>query len=292
PPTHPPRYETKTLRPTPSFPGVSYETNYTFEEAHVAVPERIARMAKANGASGFVHLSSVAASPNSRSRWAASKWQGEQAVRRAFGERAVVIRSSQMFGPEDKLLNWFANAARSMPVVPLVNGGEARTRPVYMGDVADAVFRVISKYDKYAGERIDVQGEKDYTYEELASFVYDITEQVPTLQGVPEEILIPLAAAWGKLPNPMINEELVKLWADDYLSDDLACPTEAPEGATPEELKAMAGGVLTLENLGIKPTPIETIAFSYLHRFKAGGHFIHVDGYHKTASTFHQGTDL
>jgi len=285
-------YETKTLKPSSSFPYFTYETNYTYDEAHVAVPQMIAECAAIAGCKGFIHVSSVVADAKSPSHWARTKWQGEQAVKKAFGESTVVVRASQMFGPEDKLLNWFAVAARALPFVPLFNQGEARTRPVYMGDVADAIFKIVGKYDKYAGESFEIQGEKDYTYEELASFVYDITEQRPTLLSIPEE-LNPIvkkgAAMWGMLPNPMINEDKVDLWSMDYMSNNTSVPagdvSAIAETASGKELDAMANGVLTLENLDIQPTAIDTIAFSYLHQFRTGGHFIHVDGYHKEADT-------
>jgi len=35
-----------------------------------------------------------------------------------------------------------------------------------------------------------------------------------------------------------------------------------------------------MENLGVKATPIEKVAFKYLHRFRRGGHFILAGGYH------------
>jgi hypothetical protein len=37
---------------------------------------------------------------------------------------------------------------------------------------------------------------------------------------------------------------------------------------------------LTLDYFDIKPTRIEDVAFSYLHRYREGGHFARVRGYH------------
>ena len=55
-----------------------------------------------------------------------------------------------MFGPEDRLLNWFAVQAGALPFIPMIDsgsgvGGDALTKPVYMGDVSDAIFRIIMK---------------------------------------------------------------------------------------------------------------------------------------------------
>lgn len=35
-----------------------------------------------------------------------------------------------------------------------------------------------------------------------------------------------------------------------------------------------------MKDLGIDATPIEKIAFNYLHRFREGGHFVLTKGYH------------
>lgn len=92
-------YETKTLKQTSSFPFVSYETNYSFEEAHVDVPRLIAQCAADLDVKSFIHVSSVAAHDEAESDWAKSKWKGEQAVKEAF-PFPVIVRSSQLFGPE------------------------------------------------------------------------------------------------------------------------------------------------------------------------------------------------
>lgn len=38
--------------------------------------------------------------------------------------------------------------------------------------------------------------------------------------------------------------------------------------------------MLTFEDLDIEPTSMERVAFDYLHRFRLGGHFKIVKGYH------------
>ncbi len=38
--------------------------------------------------------------------------------------------------------------------------------------------------------------------------------------------------------------------------------------------------MMTFADMGIAPTPMEKIAFKYLHRYRLGGHFVHVSGYH------------
>ncbi|GMI00507.1 hypothetical protein TrST_g8099 [Triparma strigata] len=267
-------YETKVLNNAKSFPYLSYDVNYSFTEAHVTVPKMIAECCTELGTKGLIHVSSVAADTSSPSAWARSKAEGEKAVKEAYNN-PVILRSSQMFGPEDKLLNWYAIAATALPFVPMIDSGsgsagDGLTKPVYMGDVSDALFKIIMKYDKFEGCTFEVEGGEDFTHRELCEFTYDVTGQRPRVVDVPKEVMEVVGRGMGMLPNPMITEDMVELWSRDYVAS--------------LEVDEEGGDVLGLKNLDIEPTKIEKVAFSYLHRFRAGGHFIMSEGYHLGAA--------
>jgi NADH dehydrogenase (ubiquinone) 1 alpha subcomplex subunit 9 len=69
----------------------------------------------------------------------------------------------------------------------------------------------------------------------------------------------------------MLTPDLVDLMSEDYL------PEMTAEGYASQ---LQGGKVFTMENLGVSATPIEKVAFKYLHRFRKGGHFILAEGYH------------
>lgn len=114
----------------------------TFKAVHEDGAERIAKCAKKIGIRQFVHLSSIGASPKSKSRYARSKAAGEADVRAAFPE-AKILRASVIFGPEDSFFNRFAGIVRIAPFVPLFGGGKTRFQPVYVGDVAEAMVAAL-----------------------------------------------------------------------------------------------------------------------------------------------------
>lgn len=66
---------------------------------------------------------------------------GEQAVR-AIAPGATIVRPADVFGPEDKFLNFFARMYGLFPRVPLVEGGTARVQPLYVNDLAAAIFKI------------------------------------------------------------------------------------------------------------------------------------------------------
>ena len=56
---------------------------------------------------------------------------------------AAIVRPSIVFGPEDDFFNRFATMARFAPALPLIGGGKTLFQPVYVGDVADALLRLV-----------------------------------------------------------------------------------------------------------------------------------------------------
>ena len=68
--------------------------------------------------------------------------QGEKALKSVF-PNATIVRPARLFGPEDRLLNWFAQSASSFGVIPLFNGGDALLQPTYVSDVVDAMVKII-----------------------------------------------------------------------------------------------------------------------------------------------------
>lgn len=116
------------------------------------------------------------------------------------------------------------------------------------------------------GKTFSLFGKEDYTQREVAEFVADITMLHPRLVNVPLSIGRKVAKLAGEFPNPPATEDEMVLLASDVVPP------------SPEQLEAE--GIGTLQDLGIDPTSMERAAFSYLHRFRPGGHFTIVSGYH------------
>lgn len=135
------------------------------------------------------------------------------------------------------------------------------------------ISRIIDEPETFEGRTIDCFGPQDYTYKELAAFVFDITGQEPTLWDFPKPWAKKLASFLGKSSNPIITPDLVEVWSTDFNS-----PLTAEEYAAEANKK---DGILTFADFGITPTPIEKVAFEYLHRFRKGGHFTLATGYHR-----------
>jgi NADH dehydrogenase len=219
--------------------------------------EGAAVVAKAAAAAGgrMVQISAIGADANSDSRYARSKAAGEQAVLAAL-PKAVIMRPSLVFGPEDDFINRFAALARISPVVPLVGGGMTKMQPVYVGDVASAVAQAVDGKAKQ-GAIYELGGPEVLTMREIIQIILKTIQRKRLLVSLPfglaslQALLLQFAPGGLKLT----PDQVKLLRVDNVVSE-----------------AAKAAG-LTLQGLGIAPDSLEAIAPSYLWRFRATGQF-------------------
>lgn len=266
-------YETGQPAQTSKFPYLTYQTNYSFHDVNVKIPQMLAEVCLEMQVDHLIHVSSASASPDAISEWSRTKYEGEQAVKEVY-PWATIIRPTQLFGKQDRVLNWYGRMATFYRMVPLLDGGKSLLQPVFVGDVAKTILRVCDDPVPFEGRQIDCFGPTDYTYEELAKFVNDITEQDKPTFPVPRDIFRTLAKGLQYTRDPLMTPDLVDIWSEDFL----------PTLGNPEAYKMQDADdpnrLITMEDMGINPVHIEKEAFDYLHFYRAGGHFYRVKGYH------------
>jgi uncharacterized protein YbjT (DUF2867 family) len=218
-----------------------------FDAVHAEGAGRVARLAAAAGVGALVHISAIGADPASRSRYAASKAAGEQAVRAAF-PAATILRPSIVFGPEDAFFNRFAAMAQMLPFMPVI-AGDTRMQPVYVGDVADAVSAALL-HPAAAGGLYELGGPRVWTFREILAFILKVTHRRKRLVNVPMGLATLQAMLMELLPGKPLTRDQLHMLARDNV---------------------VAAGMPGLTELGIVPTPVELIAPAYLRRFQPGG---------------------
>jgi uncharacterized protein YbjT (DUF2867 family) len=217
-----------------------------FDEVQGRLPGRIVAAAAAGGADGIVHVSAIGADPGSASAYARTKAAGEEAVRAALG-RAVVLRPSVVFGPEDQFFNRFARMAQVSPFLPLIGGGRTRFQPVYVGDVADAVVAGLRDPDgRAAGRTFELGGPGVYTFRELMAYLLKVLRRRRALVSIPFGLARRQARLLQLLPEPPLTVDQVELLARDNV---------------------VSPGAPTLADLGVSPTPLETVVPAYVQPY-------------------------
>ncbi len=229
--------------------GILFQKGQTFADVQAEGAGNIAQAATRAGVRALVHVSAIGADLESDSTYAATKAQGEQAVREAFPD-AVILRPSIIFGPEDGFFNKFAGMARFSPVLPLVGGGHTRFQPVFVGDVAQAIVTALG--DAAKGRTYELGGPGVYSFKELLQIILREIGRKRALVPLPFGLASFKAAFLQMLPNPILTVDQVTL----LKKDNVVAPTAAG-----------------LADLGITPTSVEAVIPSYLWRFRAKGEY-------------------
>lgn len=238
--------------------GVGYETGRQgFQAVHVMGARNVAEAARAMGVRRVVQISALGADPHSRSKYLRTKAEGETAVREIFPD-AVVARPSIVFGSGDGFFNKFAGMARLSPALPLIGGGHTRFQPVFVGDLGQALARMVTA-GPASGQTYELGGPGVFTFKALMEKMLAETGQHRLLIPIP----FPAAAALGQ--------------AGDLLSALIPPPVTSDQVEALRSDNVVGGRYPGLSDLGVSPTPLEAILSTYLYAYRKGGQYADQD---------------
>src|SRR5438477_6620577 len=121
----------------------------TFHSVHVESAQRLAAQARRARVERLAHVSGIGSDPASPSLYIRKRGEGELAVRAAFAD-ATLIRPAVMFAPDDAFLTVVLELLRRLPIYPMFGRGLTRLQPAYVGDVAEAIARVLQGTQTHA----------------------------------------------------------------------------------------------------------------------------------------------
>ena len=236
-------------------PGILFEKGKsTFQRVHVEYAEQVAAACAKHNVTRLVHISALGVD-QAKSKYAKSKLQGEEAVRKAF-PKATILRPSVMFGAEDNFFNKFASLSVFSPFLPMIGGGKTKFQPVYVGDVAEAVARALTLSDvgtaSPIGKTYELGGPETLDFKGIYDKIASVTERKRAYLTLPTAIARVQAAFFSLLPTPILtNDQITSLETDNVVT----------------------GNRPTFADMGITPTAVDAVIPNYLDHYRAGGRF-------------------
>ncbi len=233
--------------------GIRHQSMGTsFDGVHRAAATRVAELAAARGIHDFVQVSALGADPKAPSQYSASKAKGEDGVRKAIPQ-AVIVRPSLIFGPQDSFITQLAGQVKTFPVMPAVGGAKTKFQPVYVGDVAAAIARVLGNPSAY-GQTYELGGPEVYAFGDLIKYVG-------------REVMAPRPLVYL----PVLGARVIGVFGD------IAAGLGFPPLLTTDQVLMLKRDYVAqgkgLKDLGIAATALESIAPGYLWRFRTNGQF-------------------
>jgi uncharacterized protein YbjT (DUF2867 family) len=226
----------------------------TFEAVVAMGTDVMAKAARAAKAELFLMISGLGAGAVPNSAAAVAKGLAETSAAKAF-PGAIVLRPSVVFGSGDRFFNKIASMARFSPVVPLIGSGETPCQPVFVGDIAEAVARVIDA-GQANGKTYELGGPEAATMKDLTKFTLDTVYRKRIMLPLPWGIAKLLGSIAQWMPGaPLTADQVELLKVDNVVSEKAKA-----------EARDFAG-------LGITPRSFRAIAPTYLYRFRKEGQF-------------------
>ncbi|KAI5126096.1 NADH dehydrogenase [ubiquinone] 1 alpha subcomplex subunit 9, mitochondrial [Manis pentadactyla] len=220
--------------------GREWETkNFDFEDVFVKIPQTIAQVSKEAGVEKFIHVSHLNADIRSSSRYMRNKAVGEKEVREAFPE-ATIIKPSDIFGREDRFLNYFANA-RWFGGVPLTALGKKTVKqPVYVVDVSKGIVNTLKDSDA-RGKTFAFVGPNRYVLFDLVQYIFAVAHRPFLPYPLPRFAYQLLARLFEMSPfEPWTTRDKVeRVHITDMTLPHLPGLEDLSIQATPLELKAI-----------------------------------------------------
>lgn len=249
--------------------GILYERGRrTFQRIHVEGAANIATAASAAGVRALVHVSALGADEESPALYGRTKAAGEAVVRQAF-PGAAIVRPGVVFGPEDNFFNLFAGLTRLTPVLPvfgcplwpgiklfpegglvdidLYGDGGTKFQPVYVGDVAEAIMRILARPGECASKTYELGGPAVYSFKEIMELLLSEMGRKRFLGPIPFGLAKFYAWFLEFWPKPILTRDQVDLLKRDAV---------------------VSPGADGFGDLGIDPVTAESILPTYLGRFR------------------------
>lgn len=218
---------------------------HDFRHTHIQLVDLVSSACRQAGVKRLLHMSALNADAGRGSSfYLRTKGEGENRAHTG-GKPDVAVtsfRPSVIFGPDDSLVNRFADLLRIPGPLPLACPN-TRFAPVYIEDICQAMLNSLENRQTF-GQRYDLCGPQIYSLFELVSYIAKQLGIRKTIIRLPNGLAKLQAGILEKLPGRMFT-------MDNYLSlqQDSICPDSD----------------MNIQALGITPTHMDSVIPAFLN---------------------------
>lgn len=197
--------------------GILHESGKnSYQSAHEKGARNIAETCAAKGVKRLIHVGSLISTDTPHSEYGKTKQAGTKAIQDAY-PNATIFKPSVMYGAEDQFMTRFAAMAETFRVIPLVNKGQTKFQPVYVGDVAEAIVQALLD-DNTQGNTYELGGNEIFTFKEILEIIAQSIQRDPFILSLPTPLAKLGAVMTSFLKNPPLTLDQIKALKDDSIT--------------------------------------------------------------------------
>ena len=133
--------------------------------------------------------------------------------------------------------------------MPLVGGGVAKFQPVYVGDVAEVIFRCVEQPEEYGGQIYELGGPRVLSFRNCLDLLQSYTGCSRSYLTLPFSIAYMQALFMELLPQPPLTRDQLKMLKKDNV---------------------VASAALGFDEFNISPVDVEVVLPTYLKMYSRG----------------------
>lgn len=181
----------------------------------------LAQAARDAGIQRFIYLSHIGADRASAFPIQKAKGIAEEHIRRS-GVPYTIIRSSVLFGPEDRFTNNLAGILRVVPFIfPIPSDGRSLIQPLWVEDLVTCLVWTLDNPETI-NQTYEVGGGEYFTLRQVLETLMDVTRR--------RRLLVPLPVPWMRALLVMVdslvpNFNISTYWLD-YVAVNRTCPVD------------------------------------------------------------------
>ena len=189
--------------------GILFEKGSSnFINIHEKFPSMLAELCKKKDLSKFIHISALGVEKAKDSKYAKSKLNGENSVRKNFKE-AIILKPSIVYSVDDNFTTMLMGLFNLLPIFPLYYGGKTKFMPLHCSDICNLISSLVQ--DDTIGETIECIGPEELTFKEIIEKLLKLLDKKRLFVPVPLFAANIMATFFQILPKPLITKDQIKL---------------------------------------------------------------------------------
>ena len=154
--------------------GILHQKNkFSFHNIHTVLPQQLAELSKEFKLKQFIHLSALGVEEAVKSKYASSKLNGENEVKKIFSNY-VILKPSLVYSVDDKFTTMLMSMLKLMPLFPIYYKGRTIFYPIHVTDMCEIIEKVI--LNEVKEQTIECLGPEKITFKEIIKLLLKTLE--------------------------------------------------------------------------------------------------------------------
>jgi len=188
---------------------INQKNKSSFHNIHTLLPHKLAELSKKNNLKQFIHLSALGIDDAFDSKYAASKLNGENEIKKTFN-KYVILKPSLVYSVDDKFTTMLLGMLKILPIFPLYYNGKTVFHPIHVTDMCEIIEMVI--LNEYTEETIECIGPEKITFKQIIEKLLNSLEIKRLLISTP----LPIAKLFAIffeiiMKNPLLTKDQLNL---------------------------------------------------------------------------------